>query len=140
MLSRSAQEGENKITWLPDETEEDRQIQWLKPQPSRLQSTLDYAKQLSERVFSGLKSVSSATSYLPHHMKEGATQAYDYAQEIYTQLKPVSCLYTVKRKVHCIIVLFFRYKPHLISQRKLWIVSLKSWTHNLDIFMDLEPT
>lgn len=95
MLSRTAQGEQGKVAWLPDETEEDHQIQWLKPQAtaSRLQSTLDYAKQLSERVFTGLKSVSTATSYLPHHLKGGATQAYDYAQELYTQLKPVSCLH-----------------------------------------------
>lgn len=89
MLSRTAQGEENKVTWLPDETEEDSQIEWLKPKPTRFQSTLDYSKQLSERVYSGLKSISGATSYLPHHLKGGATQAYDYAQELYTQLKPV---------------------------------------------------
>ena len=90
MLSRTAQ-GEDKVNWLPDETEEDNEIQWLKPQPvSRLQSTLDYAKQLSEKVYTGLRSVSGATSYLPHHLKGGATQAYEYAQELYSHLKTVN--------------------------------------------------
>jgi len=94
MLCQSAQ-GEDKVSWLPDESEgPDDQIQWLKPyQPvSKVQATLDYAKQLSGKVFSGFQTVYGATSYLPHHLKGGANQAFEYAKELYTTLKPVSGL------------------------------------------------
>lgn len=60
-----------------------------KPQGA-LQSSLDYAKQLSEKIFHGFQSVTVATTYLPGHLKEGATQGYQYAQEMYSTLKSVS--------------------------------------------------
>ena len=88
-LTRHAK-GEEKISWLPEETEEEDEIQWLSPKPkSRLQSSLDYAKQLSERVYTASQSVAGAATYLPHQLKDGATRVYVYAQELYTTLKPV---------------------------------------------------
>ena len=54
------------------------------------QGVLDYTKQLSEKVFTAFQTVSKATSYLPHHLKSGATQAFTYSQELYTTLKSVS--------------------------------------------------
>ena len=142
MLTRSAQ-GEDKINWLPDESEDDDQIQWLKPQPvSRLQATLDYAKQLSEKVYGGFRSVSGVTSYLPHQLKDGATQAYDYSQEMYSHLKSVSSFKTfvVLCLLHHSHALWCRSRPLLTSQRKLWTGSRKLSILNLDMCVNLEPT
>ena len=57
-----------------------------------MQSSLDYAKQLSEKVFHAFKSVTVATTYLPGHLKGRTAQGYQYAQEMYSTLKPV-CLF-----------------------------------------------
>lgn len=93
MLSR--QQSQAVMSWLPkeDEDEESVNVGWLipaqKPQ-GVVQSSLDYAKQLSEKVFRGFQSVTVATTYLPGHLKGGATQGYQYAQEMYSTLKLVS--------------------------------------------------
>lgn len=77
----------------PSGEESDDDIQWLTPQEEKtktfLQATLDYAKQLSEKIYGALQSVVQATTYLPHHLKEGATQAYTQAHDLYISLKPV---------------------------------------------------
>ena len=81
-----------QTSWLPEESgdEEEDEIQWLTPKPKgSVQSALDYTKQLSERVFTAFQSVSQAITLLPHPLKGGASQAYSYAQELYTTLKAV---------------------------------------------------
>lgn len=93
----SRQQSQTGMSWLPkdDEDEESVNVGWLtqasKPQ-GVLQSSLDYTKQLSEKVFRGFQSVTVATTYLPGHLKGGATQGYQYAQEMYSTLKSVSSL------------------------------------------------
>lgn len=80
------------MSWLPkDSDEDDEKDDWLTSKPQGImQSSLDYAKQLSEKVFHTFQSVTVATTYLPSHLKGGATQGYQYAQEMYSTLKPVS--------------------------------------------------
>ncbi len=77
----------------PSGEESDDDIQWLSPKKdetkSFLQATLDYAKQLTERVYGALQSVARATTYLPHHLKTGTTQAYTQAHDLYMSLKSV---------------------------------------------------
>ena len=76
-----------------DEDDNEVKVTWLTESASSqgiLQSSLDYAKQLSEKVFHTFKSVTVATTYLPSHLRGGATQGYQYAQEMYSTLKPVS--------------------------------------------------
>ena len=92
-----------QTSWLPEESgeEEEDEIQWLTPKPKgSVQSALDYTKQLSERVFTAFQSVSQAITLLPHPLKGGASQAYSYAQELYTTLKAVkthSILYEIAK-------------------------------------------
>ncbi len=71
-----------------DEKADGEGVELVKPQDT-LQSSLDYAKQLSDKVFHSFQSITVATSYLPHRMSGGANQAYQYAQEMYSTLKPV---------------------------------------------------
>ena len=82
------------MSWLSKDTDEDEvKIEWLTPRSQGLvQSSLDYAKQLNEKVFHTLKSVTAVSAYLPSHLRGGATQGYQYAQEIYSTLKPVGYL------------------------------------------------
>lgn len=76
-----------------DDDEEGVKVEWLTPTPQgAIQSSLDYAKQLSEKVFRGFQSATVATTYLPGHLKGGATQGYQYALEVYSTLKPVRVL------------------------------------------------
>lgn len=90
LLSRKAKNTE--MTWPPKDDEEDTKIEWLSPKPQGiLQSSLDYSKQMSEKVFHTFQSVTVATTYLPSHLKGGAIHAYQYAQEMYSTLKPVRC-------------------------------------------------
>ena len=83
-----------KVEWpsKDDEDEEGVKVEWLdpKPQGGYIQSSLDYAKQLSEKVFHTFQSVTVVTDYLPSRLKDGATHGYQYAQELYSTLKPVS--------------------------------------------------
>lgn len=91
LLSRQSKSAE--ASWPPkDEEEEGVKVEWLdpKPQGGYVQSSLDYAKQLSEKVFHTFQSVTVVTAYLPSHLKGGATQGYHYAKEMYSTLKPVS--------------------------------------------------
>lgn len=92
LLSRHAGTGEVGVSWLPkDGEEEDNRIEWLTPRPQgTLQASLDYAKQLSEKVFHAFQAVTVATTYLPKQFKDGAGQSFQYAQEMYSTLKPVS--------------------------------------------------
>ena len=53
---------------------------------------LDYAKQLSEKAYSSLGSVSVASRLLPGNLKDTAGQAYQHAQDMYSTLKPVRCV------------------------------------------------
>lgn len=90
LLSRqSRSEGD----WPPkDDGEEDGvKVEWLDPKPKDgyMQASLDYAKQLSEKVFHTFQSVTVVTTRLPSHIKGGATQGYQYAQEMYSTLKAV---------------------------------------------------
>ena len=92
-----SQKPSQSVTWLPkdDEDEDSVKIGWLTPAPKSqgvVQSALDYAKQLSEKVFRGFQSATVATTYLPGHLREGANQGYQYAQEMYSTLKPVSAI------------------------------------------------
>jgi len=81
--------------WLPpnDSDDEGPKIDWLSPKPPRriMQTFLDYAKQLSEKV---LHSFKVATTYLPGHVKKGAAQGYQNALEMYSTLKPASSYFT----------------------------------------------
>ena len=87
---------EESVAWAKateaEDEEEEEDIQWLTPKEerTRVQASFDYAKQLSEQVYCRLQTVAKATSLLPHHLKDGATQVYGYAQELYTTLKAVS--------------------------------------------------
>lgn len=81
------------VSWLPkdDDEEDSMKIEWLNPKSQGvIQSSLDYAKQLSEKVFHTFQSVTVVTTRLPSHLKGGATQGYQYAQEMYSTLKTVS--------------------------------------------------
>jgi len=75
-----AEEGEEK---------EDNTIPWLNPPRGTLQASLDYAKQLSEKAYSSLGSVTVASRFLPGNLKENAGLAYQRAQDMYSTLKPV---------------------------------------------------
>lgn len=94
LLSR--QQSQTGMSWLPkDDEDEDEgvKVAWLTPASKPqgvIQMSLDYAKQLSEKVFRGFQSVTVATTYLPGNLRQGATQGYHYAQEMYSTLKPVS--------------------------------------------------
>lgn len=83
----------SSTNWLPDSDEEDDnevKADWLTPKSQGIvQSPLDYAKRLSEKVFHTFKSVTVVTAYLPSHLRGGANQGYQYAQEMYSTLKPV---------------------------------------------------
>lgn len=93
-LVLSRQSNNEGASWLPKDSDEDVKIEWLNPKPQgTLQYTLDYAKQLSEKVFHTFQSVTVTTAYLPRHMKEGAIQAYQYTHEMYSTLKPVNTLF-----------------------------------------------
>lgn len=99
LLSRQAKE--EGVSWLPEESGEgEDDIQWLIPKQnkSRVQATLDYAKELSERVYGTFQSMARATSYLPHHLKGGTSQAYAYAHELYMTLKSASVFVSVFQK------------------------------------------
>ena len=93
------QQAKEDVTWTPDEEEDedDEDIQWLTPKENktRLQATFDYTKQLSEQVYGRLQTVVKATTYLPHQLKGGASQALEYAQELFTTLKSVGRPLTV---------------------------------------------
>ena len=96
MLSRkSSEEEEPEIGWEQEEKcEQEGEIKWLNPRPkTHVQSALDNAKALSEHVYGAFKYMASAAAFLPHHLKGGATTAYEKAHDLYTTLKPVSCLY-----------------------------------------------
>ena len=91
LVSRSKTQEEPAIS-LEEESEEkevDLESMTPKEKVTLLQGALDYTKQLSEKVFTAFQSVTKATSYLPHHLKSGATQAFTYSQELYTTLKSV---------------------------------------------------
>lgn len=78
---------DQQTSLLPEE-EGEKNIEWLDPKPKgSIQAALDYAKQLSERVYTSLHAVTRATSLLPHHLKDSTTHAFGYAQEFYTTLK-----------------------------------------------------
>ncbi len=86
----SLQSGSVSKRWPPEDDDEEMKVDWLAPKSQGpMQSSLDYAKQLSEKVFHTFKSVTVATTYLPGHLRGGATQGYQYAQEMYSTLKPV---------------------------------------------------
>ena len=102
MLSRKAPGEDPQADWLQEETgEQEGEIKWLNPKPkTRIQAALDSAKALSERVYCAFRYVASATTYLPHQLKGGATSAYEKAQELYSTLKPVSRLLMPHDKIH----------------------------------------
>ncbi len=90
LLSRQSKSVE--MDWpSKDDEEEGVKVEWLDPKPQEgyMQSSLDYAKQLSEKVFHTFQSVTVVTDYLPSRLKDGATEGYQYAQEMYSTLKPV---------------------------------------------------
>ena len=91
LVVRSKTQEPPTVTLLEESEEKEEEIESLTPteKATLLQGALDYAKQLSEKVFTAFQSVSKATTYLPHHLKTGATQAYSYSQELYTTLKSV---------------------------------------------------
>ena len=107
-------DGAEQTSWLPEESgEEEDEIQWLTPKPKgSVQSALDYTKQLSERVFTAFQSVSQAITLLPHPLKGGASQAYNYAQELYTTLKAVKTHLILYEMAKIMVLQFFlgRYK------------------------------
>jgi hypothetical protein len=75
---------------LLDETE-GREIELEAMTPAEkatlFQGVLDYTRQLSEKVFTAFQTVSTATTFLPHNLKSGASHALSYSQELYTTLK-----------------------------------------------------
>jgi hypothetical protein len=77
------------VVLLNDSDEKEIELESLSPteKATLFQGVLDYAKQLSEKVFTAFQTVSTATTYLPHHLKTGTTQAFTYSQELYTTLK-----------------------------------------------------
>lgn len=89
-----------------DEDEDSVKVEWLdpKPQGGYIQSSLDYAKQLSEKVFHTFQSVTVVTDYLPSRLKDGATQGYQYAQELYSTLRPVGFTCMHSSIIHFIII------------------------------------
>ena len=91
LLSHQSKSAETTWPSKDEEEEEGVKVEWLdpKPQGGYVQSSLDYAKKLSEKVFHTFQSVTVVTTYLPSRLKGGATQGYQYAQEMYTTLKPV---------------------------------------------------
>lgn len=89
---------QSKVGWpsksSDDEDDDDAvKVDWITPNSQGIvQSSLDYAKQLSEKVFHAFKSASVATTYLPSRLRGGATQGYQQAQEMYSTLKSVKIL------------------------------------------------
>ena len=71
------------------EEEEDNTVPWLNPPRGTLQASLDYAKQLSEKAYNSLGSVTVASRFLPGNLRENADLAYERAQNMYSTLKPV---------------------------------------------------
>ena len=92
LMTRSTTKQDPTVTVLEDDDGKEVELESLTPKEKAtlLQGVLDYTKQLSEKVFTAFQTVSKATSYLPHHLKSGATQAFTYSQELYTTLKSVS--------------------------------------------------
>ena len=80
------------VTLLDDSEEGEVQLESMTPEEKAtvFQGVLDYARQLSEKVYTTFQSVSSATSFLPHNLKSGANHALQVSQELYTTLKSVS--------------------------------------------------
>lgn len=92
LMTRSTTKQDPTVTVLEDDDGKEVEHESLTPKEKAtlLQGVLDYTKQLSEKVFTAFQTVSKATSYLPHHLKSGATQAFTYSHELYTALKSVS--------------------------------------------------
>ena len=92
LMTHSTTKQDPTVTVLEDDDGKEVELESLTPKEKAtlLQGVLDYTKQLSEKVFTAFQTVSKATSYLPHHLKSGATQAFTYSQELYTTLKSVS--------------------------------------------------
>jgi hypothetical protein len=86
---------QSNVNWLPKDTEDEDEVKvdWITPTSQGVvQASLDRAKHLSETVYHGFKSITVATTYLPGHLKEGTTQGYQYAQEMFNTLKQVSAV------------------------------------------------
>ena len=92
LVTRSTTEQDPTVTLLEDNDGKEVELESLTPEEKAtlFQGVLNYTKQLSEKVFTAFQTVSKATTYLPHHLKSGATQAFTYSQELYTTLKSVS--------------------------------------------------
>ena len=79
------------VSWLPKDNEVEDKMEWLNPRPKgTLQASLDYAKQLSDKLFRTVQSVTTVTTLLPKQLQDGASKSYQYTQEMYSTLKPVS--------------------------------------------------
>lgn len=91
LLSRKPTNTDESCSKEGDEDEEDKVIPWLNPPRGTVQASLDYAKQLSEKAYNSLSSVTVASRLLPGNLKDSAGQAYRRAQEMYSTLKPVCC-------------------------------------------------
>ena len=89
LMTCSTTKQDPTVTVLEDDDRKEVELESLTPKEKAtlLQGVLDYTKQLSEKVFMAFQ---TATSYLPHHLKSGKTQAFSYSQELYTTLKSVS--------------------------------------------------
>lgn len=91
LLTRKAASTEEEEVCVKEGGEdEDSVVPWMKPPRGTLQASLDYAKQLSEKAYNSLGSVTAASRLLPTNLKESAGQAYRHAQDMYSTLKPVS--------------------------------------------------
>lgn len=102
------------VTLLDDSEEGGVKLESMTPteKATVFQGVLDYARQLSEKVYTAFQSVSSATSFLPHNLKSGASHALEVSQELYTTLKSVGLpgngkiyvgyLRNIFRKIKCL--------------------------------------
>ena len=80
------------VTLLDDSEEKEVELESMTPKEKAtlFQGALDYARQLSEKVHTAFQTVSTTTTFLPHHLKSGTSHALTYSQELYTTLKSVS--------------------------------------------------
>ena len=97
LVTPSSSAQDPTVTLLEDagkEGEKEVKLEAMTPKEKAMlfQGVLDYARQLSGKVVTAFQTVSTATTFLPHYLKNGTTQALGYSHDLYTTLKSVGLL------------------------------------------------